>query len=71
MEEIKMRFLQRVDLQQHNHAGGDGDPGAGNQLQQAREQGDRLLAAGDEAIRRALSGNSESFLRAGRQQGGQ
>jgi hypothetical protein len=66
-----MRFLQRLNEHQQNQAGGDGDTGAGDTLQQAREQGDRLLAAGDEAIRRALSGNSESFLRSGRQQGGQ
>jgi hypothetical protein len=33
--------------------------------------GEDLLAAGDEAIRRALSGDSEAFLRANRQKGGQ
>jgi hypothetical protein len=66
-----MRFLQRTSEQQQVQAGGSSDPGTGDTLQQAREQGDRLLAAGDEAIRRALSGNSESFLRSGRQQGGQ
>jgi hypothetical protein len=31
----------------------------------------RLLAAGDAAIERALSADSEAFLRANRQQGGQ
>jgi hypothetical protein len=66
-----MRFLQRLNDQQHQQGSGDGDSGASNRLEQSREQGDRLLAAGDEAIRRALSGNSESFLRAGRQQGGE
>jgi hypothetical protein len=30
-----------------------------------------LIAAGDEAISRALSGDSEKFLNASRQQGGQ
>ncbi len=30
-----------------------------------------LLAAGDAAINRVLSGNSETFLRASRQQGGE
>jgi hypothetical protein len=65
-----MRFLQRNN-QQRNNSGGDGEPGSGNALEQAREQGDQLLSAGDEAIRRALSGNSESFLRASRQQGGE
>ncbi len=67
-----MRFLERFDVQQQNHGGGDDDPGADDRLQQARTEGDRLLAAGDEAIQRALAGsNSEAFLRAGRQQGGQ
>jgi len=67
-----MRFLQRFNDQQLRQAGGDGDPGSADLLQQFRSQGDRLLAAGDEAIQRALAGsNSQAFLRAGRQQGGQ
>jgi hypothetical protein len=67
-----MRFLQRLNDQQHIHAGADDDSGAADQLQQARADGDRLLAAGDQAIQRALAGsNSEAFLRAGRQQSGQ
>jgi len=37
-----------------------------------RAQGDSLLAAGDDAIQRALAGsNSEAFLRGTRQLGGQ
>jgi hypothetical protein len=40
-------------------------------LEQLAEQGDGFLAASDAAIRRALSGDSEAFLRATRQQGGQ
>jgi hypothetical protein len=43
---------------------------AGN-LDDLRQTGEAFLAAGDEAIRRALSGDSEAFLRANRQQGGQ
>lgn len=35
------------------------------------ERGARLLAEGDDAIDRALSGDSRAFLRANRQQGGQ
>jgi len=66
-----MRFLQRLNDQPQGNGSGDDDAGADERLQQARSQGDRLLAAGDEAIRRALSGNSENFLRSGRQQGGQ
>ena len=36
-----------------------------------RKEGDQLLAAGDQAIRRALSRNSIYFLAASRQEGGQ
>jgi hypothetical protein len=69
--ENKMRFFQRLNDPQHS-SGSGGDAGGDDQLQQARAQADRLLAAGDEAIQRALAGsNSEAFLRAGRQQGGQ
>jgi hypothetical protein len=65
-----MRFFQRTGGEQPNNDSG-GQPGSGDVLQQARERGDRLLAAGDEAIRRALSGNSQNFITASRQQGGQ
>ncbi len=44
--------------------------GGGN-LPELRRQAEQLLSAGDEAIQRALSGDSERFLRANRQQGGQ
>jgi hypothetical protein len=67
-----MRFLQRLNLEQHLHNGGDGGPESGDALQQLRSEGDSLLAAGDEAIRRALANsNSEEFLRTSRQQGGE
>jgi hypothetical protein len=36
-----------------------------------RRAGEEFLAAGDEAIRRALSSDSRAFLRASRQQGGE
>jgi hypothetical protein len=50
--------------------GGCGDTGSG--LDQLRDQANRFLAAGDEAINRALANsNSETFLRANRQQGGE
>ena len=48
----------------------DGRPGADN-LTAHTEAAQRLLAAGDDAIERALSGNSETFLAATRQHGGQ
>ena len=66
-----MRFLVRRDEELQHGSDGGGDVGSG-MLEQAREQGDRLLAVGDEAIRRALSGSdSESFLRSAQQQGGE
>ncbi len=43
----------------------------GARLEHIRQTANELLTAGDEAIRRALSGDSEGFLRANRQQGGQ
>ena len=51
-----------------------GDPSAsdsGDSLRQIRLAGQGLIAAGGDAIRKALSGNSQSFLAAARQQGGQ
>ncbi len=47
-----------------------GDSGGG-ELSRLRRQGEDFLAAGDEAIDRALSGNSEAFITANRQHGGQ
>jgi len=48
--------------------GGSPDGGA---LDSYREAGERFLRAGDRAISQALSGDSESFLRSCRQEGGQ
>ena len=60
-------------LQDPNTAprGSDSAPGANTTLGELRRAGEDLLALGDEAIRRALSGDSEGFLRANRQEGGQ
>jgi len=46
-------------------------PAAHGSPQELWKIGDDLLAAGDEAIRRALSGNSRAFLAANRQEGGE
>lgn len=47
-------------------------PGAvGQTLNDNRSAAERLLAAGDDAISRALSTNSEDFLTANTQEGGQ
>jgi hypothetical protein len=64
-----MRQKERQDNKPPN-TGGSGDSGGG--LDHLREQANRFLAASDEAINRALgNGDSEAFLRANRQQGGE
>lgn len=55
----------------HRPSGDALPPTDGGNLDELRRAGEDLLEAGDEAIRRALSGDSEAFLRANRQQGGQ
>jgi hypothetical protein len=47
------------------------DSGAGDGLDAARTRADRLLQSADDVIARALSGDSERFLNATRQSGGQ
>jgi hypothetical protein len=52
---------------------GSGEPGAppvGN-LDRVRQTGESLFHAADDAIARALSGDSAAFLQATRQEGGQ
>jgi hypothetical protein len=64
-----MREKQRQD--NASAAAGSGG-GSGDNLDNVRAQADRFLAAGDEAINRALANSdSEQFLRANRQQGGE
>jgi hypothetical protein len=64
-----MRFLVRQDephAQTHSNEAPEG------RIDAIRVEGSQLLSAADEAIQRALAGgNSETFLRAGRQQGGE
>jgi hypothetical protein len=63
-----MRQKERQD--NRPPSGGGGDSGGG--LDHLREQANRFLAAGDEAINSALANSdSEAFLRANRQQGGE
>jgi hypothetical protein len=67
-----MRFLEHTITAQPGQSPGDNEEASTNKLQMARSEADRLLAAGDDAIQRALSGSdSEAFLRASRQQGGE
>jgi hypothetical protein len=53
------------------HSGDAGGTGSSNPHDDARAAGERFLAAGEEAIRRALSRDSRAFLRANRQRGGE
>jgi hypothetical protein len=63
----------RIRERQHDAAprpSGAG-PEGGEDLTAARDDADRLLAAADTAIDRALSADSKAFLEANRQHGGQ
>ncbi len=59
------------------HGGGGADPPSSGPpppsegLARFRGDAQALLHAGDEAIARALSGDSQAFLKANRQQGGE
>lgn len=67
-----MRFTEQTHLEQPRQPAGNGNADAPDALNEARSEADRLLAVGDEAIRKALSGgNSEAFLRSAMQQGGE
>lgn len=65
-----MKVRNRFDDEDAQNSSTAGDPGDGD-LDRLRQVASEFLAAGDEAINRALSGNSERFLEANRQQGGQ
>ena len=52
-------------------AAAPGNPGADTDAERLRADAERLLNAADDAIARALSGDSEMFLEANRQAGGQ
>ena len=51
--------------------GGPGEPDAGGGAAGPGAEAERYLNAADRAIERALSGDSEEFLRSVRQEGGQ
>ena len=61
--------------QRERHRDHGAQPGAsaadGDNLDSLRNDATRFLDAGDEAIARALSRNSQAFLAANRQRGGQ
>ena len=64
---LRDRFFQKLADKDNNELPSDASPESTSTLTQAEE----LLNAGDEAIRKVLSGNSAEFLSASRQAGGQ
>lgn len=60
---------QRRDDRPAANGAGTGPGGEG--LDALADRVDAVIAAGDRAIRKALSRDSDEFLRRGRQQGGQ
>lgn len=65
-----MRLRERTDDNRVRNEE-NADDGGDASLRAMRLAGQNLLVAGSNAIQKALSGNSESFLAATRQQGGQ
>jgi hypothetical protein len=63
--------IQQNERIQPTEEASSGTGNDGENLEQIRQTANEFLAAGDEAIRRALSGDSEEFLRANRQRGGE
>lgn len=66
-----MMFRERSHDEAHRPAPSGPGGGADGGLDAAREQGHDLADAGNEAIDQALSGDSQAFLKATKQQGGQ
>lgn len=69
-----MRLQDRFDqerIRQPEDPFGQPEGAPGGNLEQVRRLADELLSAADEAIRKALSGDSQQFLQANRQQGGE
>jgi hypothetical protein len=69
-----MRLREWWDEEERTGGGaGDdgGDEGESATLEEARRRGEMLMARAGEAIRKAESGESERFLKAVLQQGGQ
>ncbi len=64
-----MQFRERQN--DTTHASPGTPPEAGGELDTLRAQGSAFLAAGNAIIDAALSGDSQAFLQANRQQGGQ
>ena len=66
-----MRFLERFRNEQEGQNQNPSPEGESSQLSELRQAAEELLAAGAEVINRTLSNDSEAYLAATRQQGGQ
>lgn len=64
-------MAEREGHRQRDDETGGPPPGQDPAQNPLHRAGDDLLSAADEALRRALSGDSEAFLRENRQEGGQ
>ena len=62
---------QKINSSLHQEEQSPVAPVSGESREETLAAAERFLAAGDEAIRRALSGSSEDFLASNRQEGGQ
>ena len=71
LKEVDMRFRFNDGQDIESETPPPGDSPEVTDWRQLRSDGEDLLAAGDIAIRRALSGNSLRFLSSIRQKGGQ
>jgi hypothetical protein len=67
---MTQRTRDRDNLLLPRNGAGEGAPD-GTNLQERRREGEGLLDVGDDAIRKALSGNSRDFLLHSRQRGGE
>ncbi len=65
-----MRFRELFGGDPGGNNPSQGGPG-GESLMRLRQEGDAFAAAGDDAISRALSGDSEAFLKASPQETGE
>ncbi len=66
-----MEFRERTEPEMQIRQGLPGEGANAANLENLRAEGGNLLAAADEAIRAALSGNSLDFLNSVRQTGGE
>ena len=66
-----MRFHERTNETSPHPAPEAAAPAGGGALDELAQQGSALASAGHDIINAALSGNSEAFLSANRQMGGE